>query len=102
MVLALLDPHPLRAPVRRLYPQPHNPLFDFSLRAQDARWIEELAEAARAARPGPFGAGGGHTDWTARNVRLDENGLVLAYDWDFLSLGRESVAAAQAAATVAV
>jgi hypothetical protein len=47
---ALRGHHPLRAPAGELYPQPHNPLFDFSLRADHARWIDQLAEAATAAR----------------------------------------------------
>jgi hypothetical protein len=94
------DAHPLRAAQSGLYPQPHNPIFDFSLDAEGAAWIDELAEAAKDVRDtdqsGPLVA---HTDWSARNVRLDHTGVVVAYDWDSLSLVSESVAVGQAAAT---
>jgi hypothetical protein len=95
---ALGDLHPLHAPQGELYPQPHNPLFDFSRRADEARWIDELAEAGKAGRErDPTGLVVAHTDWSARNVRLDENGVVVAYDWDSLALVSEAVAAGQAA-----
>ncbi len=96
----LRDHHPLRAIGGELYPQPHNPIFDFSLRAEDARWIDQLAEAAKAARAvdasGPIVV---HTDWSARNVRFEDGELVVAYDWDSLAEVTESVAVGQAAAT---
>jgi hypothetical protein len=73
--------HPLRADPGRLYPQPHNPIFDLSLDTEGALWIDELAKAARAAwesdRSAPVVA---HTDWSARNVRCHQrnaNGLCL-------------------------
>lgn len=97
---ALRDHHPLRAAAGELYPQPHNPIFDFSLAADDAHWIDRLAEAARAARDvddsHPTVA---HTDWSARNVRIEDGEVVVAYDWDSLAQVTESVAAGQAAAT---
>lgn len=96
----LVDRHPLRASGGQLYPRPHNPLFDFSLEAADARWIDELAEAAKAARDAddsvPIVA---HTDWSARNVRINGQGVVAVYDRDSLAVVAESVAVGQAAAT---
>ena len=92
--------HPLRATAGELYPQPHNPIFDFSLRAEDARWIDQLAEAATSAKEVDDSAPTVvHTDWSARNVRLEEGELVVAYDWDSLGEVTESVAVGQAAAT---
>jgi hypothetical protein len=97
---ALRDQHPLSAAQEELYPQPHNPIFDFSLRAEDARWIDRLAQAAKAARSvddSPFTVI--HTDWSARNVRIDNGAVVAAYDWDSLAETTESIAVGQAAAT---
>lgn len=96
----LADSHPLRAPHSGLYPQPHNPIFDFSLDAAGAAWIDELAEAAKVARDADRSAlVVAHTDWSARNVRIDHTGVSVVYDWDSLSLVTESVAVGQAAAT---
>ncbi len=96
----LRDHHPLRAPSGQLYPQPHNPLFDFSLRAADACWIDDLAEAAKAARGADDSVPTiAHTDWSARNVRIDDQEVVVVYDWDSLAVVTESVAVGQAAAT---
>lgn len=96
---ALVD-HPLQVQPGRLYPEPHNPLFDFSLNASAALWIDELAAAAKSVRDAdtspPVIA---HTDWSARNIRLVEDHLVAAYDWDSLALVAETVAVGQAAAT---
>lgn len=97
---ALHYQHPLRADRGQLYPQPHNPLFDFSLRAGGARWIDELAEAAKLARSTDGSvATVAHTDWSARNLRIEDQEVVVAYDWDSLALVTESVAVGQAAAT---
>ncbi len=43
-----------------------------------------------------------HTDWSARNVRLDEHRLLAVYDWDSVALVPESTAVGQAAATWSV
>jgi hypothetical protein len=96
----LRDHHPLRPASGRLYPQPHNPLFDFTIRADEAGWIDDLAAAAQVALgadPSPPTVV--HTDWSARNVRVDDGRLVVAYDWDSLAMTPESVAVGQAAAT---
>jgi hypothetical protein len=92
--------HPLRADPGRLYPRPHNPIFDLSLDAAGATWIDELAETAKTARGSDRSPRlVAHTDWSARNVRYEESGVVVAYDWDSLSMVTESVAVGQAAAT---
>ncbi len=43
-----------------------------------------------------------HTDWAARNVRVEQGELVAAYDWDSIALVSESVAVGQAALTWSV
>jgi aminoglycoside phosphotransferase (APT) family kinase protein len=40
-----------------------------------------------------------HTDWSARNVRLDDAQLVAVYDWDSLALVPETTALGYAAMT---
>ncbi len=43
-----------------------------------------------------------HTDWSARNVRLDEERLLAVYDWDSVALVPESTGIGQAAVTWSV
>jgi aminoglycoside phosphotransferase (APT) family kinase protein len=43
-----------------------------------------------------------HTDWSARNVRLGERGLVAVYDWDSVALISEATALGHAAMTWSV
>ena len=96
---ALAD-HPLHSGGDHLYPEPHSPQFDFTVDADGAGWIDELALRAREARDGPsLSAVIAHCDWTARNVRIREGRLVAVYDWDSLSLVAEAIAVGQAAAT---
>jgi hypothetical protein len=95
-----LSNHPLNAAPGQLYPEPHSPFLDFSLRADDAAWIDRIGAQARAerdAKPWPFAIA--HTDWSARNIRVQDGELVAAYDWDSLSVVAEPVAIGQAAAT---
>ena len=96
-----LASHPMRSDDRPgLYPPPHNPIFDFSADETAAAWIDELAAAAKAARDAaPSAPVVGHSDWSARNVRISAAGLVTAYDWDSLTLVSEEVVVGQAAAT---
>jgi hypothetical protein len=95
--------HPLGSPDTRLYPEPHSPLFDFDSTAVGAEWIDELAHRASLLRAqderAPIVA---HTDWSARNVRFDEDRLLAVYDWDSLALVPESAALGQAAMTWSV
>jgi hypothetical protein len=97
-----LQRHPLQRTADGLYPRPHNPLFDFSLRADEADWIDQLAAAAASARSRhqkSLTLTIAHTDWSARNIRIDDHQVLVAYDWDSLALVAEPVAAGQAAAT---
>jgi hypothetical protein len=96
----VLSNHPLNAAPGQLYPEPHSPFFDFSVRADEAAWIDRLGAEARAERDAtdsPLTIA--HTDWSARNIRVQGGRLVAAYDWDSLSRVTEAVAIGQAAAT---
>jgi len=102
-VPAALADHPLRKPTDDLYPEPHSPLFDFAGTAAGAEWIDALATRAvrvRDADDRPTVVA--HTDWSARNVRLDDGGLLAVYDWDSVALVAESTAVGQAAVTWSV
>ena len=93
-----LDEHPMSLQETRLYPEPHSPLFDFAATAEGARWIDDIATAAREqmATERPVIA---HGDWSARNIRLDSDGLECVYDWESLQLVPEPTAVGIAAAT---
>jgi len=90
-------PHPMDADRDGLYPIPHSPVFDFEATAAGAEWIDQLAQAAKTVRDDhvakPVIA---HCDWSARNVRMDETGLLAVYDWDSLSNAAEVIAVGQA------
>ena len=101
--IAPLEDHPLHRVAGGLYGEPHSPLFDFDGTAEGAEWIDALAMRAVRVRDAderpPVVA---HTDWSARNVRLDEAVLVAVYDWDSVALVPESTAIGQAAVTWSV
>jgi hypothetical protein len=98
-----LAQHPLRTPDRDLYPAPHSPLFDFAATAAGAEWIDELARRALSISQQTDDAlVVAHMDWSARNVRFNEWGLLAVYDWDSVSLVGESTAVGQAAMTWSV
>jgi len=95
--------HPLDSEGDGLYGTPHSPLFDFERTRAGAEWIDDLARRAKTVRDrdtGPFVVA--HTDWSARNVRFDEDGLLAVYDWDCLALVKEATALGQAAMTWSV
>ena len=95
--------HPLDSEGDGLYGTPHSPLFDFERTRAGAEWIDDLARRAKTVRDrdtGPFVVA--HTDWSARNVRFDEDGLLAVYDWDSLALVKEATALGQAAMTWSV
>jgi hypothetical protein len=95
--------HPLRAESGRLYAEPHSPLFDFGRPSSGAGWIDDYAARASALRDADVSAPVvAHLDWSARNIRIGQRGLVAAYDWDSLALVSESTAVGQAAATWSV
>lgn len=100
---APLRSHPLRSPADRLWNEPHNPAFDFSLDPAGSAWIDEVAAAARQVKdhvsPGlaPVIA---HCDWAQRNIRFTDDGALAAvYDCDSLALLPEAEAVGLAACT---
>jgi Ser/Thr protein kinase RdoA (MazF antagonist) len=78
-------------------PRPHNALFDFSLDVEGARWIDDVAIAARPhLERGEVVAA--HGDWSGKHVRFVDATVAAVYDWDSLRLDREPVLAGFAAA----
>lgn len=92
------EAHPMSLPAGELYPAPHSPLFDFAATAEGARWIDEIATAARERMTDDCPVIT-HGDWSARNVRLGPEGLVCVYDWESLQLVPETTAVGIAAVT---
>jgi len=92
--------HPLRDPSEGLFPEPHSPIFDFEATAAGAEWIDDLARRAVTMMATDDTADViAHTDWAARNVRIDGGEIVAVYDWDSLALVKECVAVGAAAVT---
>ena len=90
----------LRPSEGRLWPKPHNVLFDFEATTDGAGWIDEIAAAAQKRRDaGPGELVIGHHDWTVKHVRFDGLRPVVVYDWDSLSAAPEPCFAGDAAAT---
>jgi hypothetical protein len=86
-----IDKHAMDRRSGSLYPIPHNPYFDFTLNADKAAWIDELAAAGLVAQnqdettPQML-----HGDWSGRNIRIVDHRLIASYDWDSLGAFRES------------
>ena len=86
-----------RLPADRLWPSPHNVLFDLS--APGGEWIDARARAARKildARPPTFILA--HTDVSGANTRVVSGRVVAMYDMDSIALVDE----ARALASIAV
>ena len=95
--------HPLHSDGDDLYGTPHSPLFDFERTRAGAEWIDDLARRAKTVRdPDTSPPVVAHTDWSARNVRFDEDRLLAVYDWDSLAFVKEATALGQAAMTWSV
>ena len=83
----------------RLWPTPHNALFDFDATAAGAEWIDELAAAAREeARAHATEAVPGHSDWSSKHFRFRGTEIVAVYDWDSVLLAPEEFLLASNAA----
>lgn len=81
----------------RLWPRPHNALFDFDATGAGAEWIDEIArEAKERHRGGPVVIA--HQDWTFKHIRWNGNEPAVVYDWDSVSQDNESIAVGAAAA----
>lgn len=87
-------------PQDRLWPTPHNALFDFEGTAAGAGWIDDLAAAAKrvvdtSASPVVVG----HGDWSVKHLRFEDGEISVVYDWDSLRLTKEAIIVGTAAAT---
>ena len=82
------------------WPQPHDPMFDFTTTPPAFTWLEELARQAADIlnRTGPPDLVG-HADWTCGNLRFDNGQVSASYDWDSLAAAPEPVLAGLAAAS---
>lgn len=89
--------HPQQAAGGDLYPAPHSPAFSFD---EPLPEVDELARRAMAVRDAatspPVLA---HLDWTVRNIRVVDDRLLVAYDWDSLDLVPQHVLAGQVGIT---
>lgn len=77
----------------------HAPIFDFDATAAGAEWIDAIAARAKplAAKPGALLVG--HSDWSGKHFRFEDDRVTAVYDWDSLHLGREAVIVGVAAMT---
>jgi hypothetical protein len=98
--IAALEPFFPRAS-DRLWPLPHNVLFDFEATGRGAEWIDEIAQTAKQQRDAHSGRLViGHHDWVVKHFRFD-NRLrpTVIYDWDSLSSDLETSFVGEAAST---
>lgn len=80
------------------WPQPHDPIFDFTSTPAEYQWLDALAQAAAATLRGSDQAHvGAHGDWVSQNLRFTGGELVAAYDWDSVMSDAEPVIAGLAA-----
>jgi len=90
---------PHRLLPERIWPRPHNALFDFEATAQGAEWIDDIARTALAVmRSATSRIVVGHLDWSAKNMRMGPQGIAVVYDWDSVFLDRETFVLGGAAA----
>jgi Phosphotransferase enzyme family len=86
-------------PQDRLWPPPHNALFDFSRATAEAVWIDTIAQRAQAT----LGTVGfrhdvvGHLDWSVKNMRFTDTRVCMVYDWDSLRVEDECIIVGSAA-----
>jgi hypothetical protein len=94
--IPVLTQRSLLAP-NSIYPIPHSPIFDFTLTAPGAEWIDEIAtralttiRAIEAVESQPTITT--HCDLRAENVHLSEDGFTLAaiWDWDSIETATEA------------
>lgn len=74
----------------KLWPKPHNVLFDFEATAEGAEWIDEVAEEAKRIIDSFDGeVVVGHTDWSVDQMRFKGGEVSVVYDWDSLRPEKE-------------
>lgn len=90
---------PHRLLPERIWPRPHNVLFDFEATAQGAEWLDDIARTALAVmRSATSRIVVGHLDWSAKNMRMGPHGIAVVYDWDAVFFDRETFVLGAAAA----
>jgi hypothetical protein len=84
--------------VARIWPEPHDPRFDFERTSRGAEWIDEVRREAQQAlaTAQPFVVG--HSDWSAKHFRVRHGRVTVVYDWD-LARAPETVFVGFGAAT---
>jgi hypothetical protein len=82
------------------WPEPHDPIFDFTITPPAFSWLDELARQAADVlnRTGPPDLVG-HADWTCGNLRFHNRQVSASYDWDSLAAAPEPVLVGLAAAS---
>jgi hypothetical protein len=92
-------PRRLVPPEGRIWPPPHNALFDFGATVHGAEWIDDIAQhflpILRSAKSKVVV---GHCDWSAKNMRMGPDGLAMLYDWDSVFIDHEALIVGSAAA----
>lgn len=83
----------------RLWPVPHNVLFDFERFAQAGDWIDSIARVAKPVATLKGGPLAGHMDWSAKHFRFTGDNVSAIYDWDSLAAESETTIVGNAAAT---
>lgn len=69
----------------KLWPDPHNVLFDLKKSQRGAGWIAKKArEAKKILSASPYPKRLAHTDWDVKNTLFKDEKLVGVFDWDSL------------------
>ncbi len=74
------------------WPQPHDPILDFTTTPPAFTWLADLARRAASVlnHAGPPDAVA-HADWTCGNLRFHDGRVSCSYDWDSLAAAPEPV-----------
>jgi hypothetical protein len=83
----------------KLWPDPHNVLFDLKKSQRGAGWIAKKArEAKKILSASPYPKRLAHTDWDVKNTLFKDEKLVGVFDWDSLGTLSEPEMVGRAAA----
>lgn len=77
----------------------HAPMFDFDSTAVGAEWIDALATEVKPLTLEPSERLIGHTDWSGKHFRFDDEGVAVIYDWDSIRVRSEVQIVGNAAMT---
>jgi hypothetical protein len=86
-------------PKEKIWPQPHNALFNFETTAHGAEWIDDIGQLALSVMcSAQSRIVVGHHDWSAKNMRMGKDGIAVLYDWDAVFIDHEAFILGSAAA----